>query len=139
MITCYLISMIQWLWLTPPIYDPKTCVPISKTNVLQSRPKGYMVVWDELKGGTGVDWCWSWILLMNYLKISNEELRNLEEDWSRDIMMWLCRGWTKWSYVYTNLPLSGSHNYWVTIVFKLKTNGIIYLFGNYLSEIINQS
>ena len=34
----------------------------------------------ELKGGTGVDWCGTWILLMNYLKISNEELRNNEKD-----------------------------------------------------------
>ena len=35
----------------------------------------------ELKGGTGVDWCGTWILLMNYLMISTEELSNLEEDW----------------------------------------------------------
>ena len=41
---------------------------------------GDIVDRDELKGGTGVDWCGTWILLMNYLMISNEELRNLEED-----------------------------------------------------------
>ena len=37
---------------------------------------GNMGVIDELKGVTGVDLCGTWILLMNYLKISNEELRN---------------------------------------------------------------
>jgi len=42
---------------------------------------GDMGVGCEVKGGARVDLCGTWILLMNYLMISTEELSNLEEDW----------------------------------------------------------
>ena len=41
---------------------------------------GDMDIRDELKGWYWSGLMWTWILLMNYLKISTEELRNLEED-----------------------------------------------------------
>ena len=48
---------------------------------------GDMGVGCEVKGGARVDLCGTWILLMNYLKISNEKLRNLDEDWM--VTKWL--------------------------------------------------
>ena len=54
--------------------------PFVITTSSNSPLMGDMGVGCEVKGDTGVDWCWTWILLMNYLKISTEELSNLEED-----------------------------------------------------------
>ena len=59
-----------------------------KSSILEKKPVSpFVIPWspnlplmgdmgqrDKLKGGTGVDWCGTWILLMNYLKISNDEL-----------------------------------------------------------------
>ena len=58
------------------------------------------------------------------------EMTNVES-WvqvEKEYMIWIYkeRG-LEYPIGYTNLPLSGPHNLWVTIVFKLKTNGMLWL------------
>ena len=55
---------------------PHLVIPTS-SNLPLSGNMGHR---DKLNGGTWIGLMWTWILLMNYLKISTEELRNLEKD-----------------------------------------------------------